>query len=605
MIARQVLVAEGHGLQRYGLALTHADAAERNEALEHILPHFAPELSTLLSALVDTCTGEGDRRETGLALARALNNVTKSDSPLQRGDQMALFVCFMSGLFGPRPERDAVYPARALFATARALRRISRRDELIDQIDADIPSFPLSEPDASRCRSELSVFPDDETNIERAIRAYGGCRVQPRFSSPEPRPPSAFRGFVSTSASVAGRCSHLHVALTTESLPLVLPWCRGCGPAGALRTSCRQSCTRRDNAGRNSRAGPRAGQWLPARQHPSQRLSLTGLNTVPVCIPRLAHLTELHALSDEELVAAAGESAAAKLTRIRLFSAVSVWEMLVARNGRRGDFAAEWQPVLPTHEEGDPLVSADFMYWRAACRSVHWPAADAYGNFIESWLPRLTELTPKLEAELLVLLRQWLRQSADHREQAAGFVPILRERFDALLDDEHASPGSDERVFALIASIASLSQAAWGACVRRLTADPRYDLSDFGRVLDSPRQSGWADELVKDDVFRECHTYLIAGDSVRHMIARPEWTRHALERARGAASVRWLVSRGGHYDFIASPQFASWFRQRGLRAIEDPQTALIELLEIATQTVSDPYIDIVQQHLLDRTLLAD
>ncbi|MCB9519701.1 MAG: hypothetical protein H6699_02345 [Myxococcales bacterium] len=601
-VARTMLVDCGHGLQRYGLSLMHRPDGERRAAIERILTPLAPEVGALLGALWEMWERpEAQRAATGpteatIEVARVLSRNLQADGPLQQASSMAVLVTWLAGLFGIRTERTGRQPARTLFAVARALRRSGRHLDALSHPDTPLPRFPLDRAEADAVVRELSRLPREETDLERLLRALaiaesGWHIARPRREHLRPfRIAHMFlRGWPNASRSLVGRYDHILTGWSFRGAELRADDIDDGTLRGVFVTDAASITSLRAYArtvATPSKAGEFVALGLQSTEHPA-----------------LQAVGELRGLELAAAVARYDDAATqSRVTWLRLQTAVAAGEFLVTRLEHLDDVPGFvlHPPIAPGVANAGPR--SHFMYWRMFCRSIAWKRADVYRDFVEATLPQCESLPPKLQTELFALIRRWVLQSDEHRAAGAAWAPALRataERFVAASDRTWLD---GEWIDALMAALAAVDRDGFVAALEAMLADDRLDVSHFDRLIDGPRAAGWRKEFVQSPVFGQLHSALRAATGVDAIWGRVEWTRAAMERARGADAVRWLLDPRSYPRFTGSEEMASWFADRGLAALRDPDGAVLELLRIALRHIAPQHLDLLLRAYDARTL---
>lgn len=585
--ARRVLVDSGHGLQRLALTLMHADARTTGTMLEEVLVPLAPEVAPILQALwtlwMEPTQDEDARVERVRILAAAMHPALKPDAPQQRPAHLALLTTWINGLFGSRPDRTHVQPARSLFAVARFLRTIRRNLDLFDHPDVQAPVFPLDRSAAAALVRDLAAFPPDETDLERLLRALAIAEAFPGIARPNLdflRPFSIayprLHPWPIAARSLLGRYDYV---LSGWSFRGHEP---RTGHADAHRlgsnliteqptiTSARSLAR---TIGLHPAIAPALTEALAHSNHPTHQ--------------RIAALAQ----ADTDTLREAHQAAAdhARLTRTRLFDAILAAELLLARAQRaEADADALRDPVPPGPETAG--ARSHFMYWRMVCRSVVPSLKPRYIAFIDTMLDQLDMLPEKLQAELFALARRVLeleRDPALEERWAAAFGTVA----EALRQED--APPHGERLDQLLSILGRLDRDNWLDTLTSLVRSERLGPELLTRVLANTRQGRTARTLAESPLMRELHSRLSGGDATARGPARAAWLRVALHRSPRAEATRWLLDPRHNTALFEDPAFIELFHTRGLHALEEPTDLVIDLLELALSRIPAEDIDVL------------
>lgn len=599
--ARVMLVEQGHGLQRAGISAMSKSDESTTALLRDVLTVLAPEVAPVLQAVQALWLAPDEEQvEHFVELARVLQPHVESDrSPLQKPENLAVLITWLTGIFGSRPDRERRRPARSLFAALRLLRRLRGNLDALDHPDVDLPTFPTSRELSDEITRELSYFPQGESDLERLVRAMAvgeSSRDFGRVNLDHLRPFSvsyhrvrgypvatrtllgrydgivtmwSFRGRELDDREVPARILEANLVLDTTTWASTRAYGRVLGYQGPLAPAFAEALAMRPERG--------------AAHHP---------DTV--------RLAELQGLEPAEIADRLGRASRARRPNSsRVSDAIAAHEYLIARLGKDAEALADWAPIEPEWAGGDDCaVRRHFMYWRAYCRSFLPTAVDAYGAFLERAVPALDELPWKLENEALALLRIWSR----HVEAAKleDFLPALEARLDAILADGDQA-ARDERVLNILSVLGGISWEAWEAGVRKLLAHPQWSEAEWHRILEATRHGATGEALLSSDLFRELGERLAGATTVGAASGRVEWARQLLGRGRGAHNVRWLLHRESWPEVVYSPAYDQWFSENALAAIDAPDTAVVQLLELAATMMSPETVDVAMHHLSERS----
>lgn len=597
--ARMMLLEQGHGLQRAGVAAMRQSEEKTAALLDDVLSVLAPDVAPVLQAVQRLWLAEDDEQtEHFIALAQALApHVANDESPLQQPRNLAVLTTWLTGIFGSRPDRERRRPARSLFAAFRLLRRTRGNIDAFAHPDIDLPTFPTSRALSDEITRELSFFPPRETDLERLIRAMAvgeSTRDFGRIHLDHLRPFALsyrrVRGYPIAARTLLGRYDGIVTMWSFRGRELD----RQGIPARALNANFVFETS--------TWASIRAyGRVLGAKTAISPVLS-EAVGTRPERgaphHPDVARLAELSDLSLEEVAERLGRATRARRpNQQRVSDAIAAHEFLVARLVRDQEALAEWAPIEPEWGDAeDTAVRRHFMYWRTYCRSYLPSATETYTSFVERVVPVLSELPWKMENEALALMRTWSRQV--DKAQVEPFEDALHARLEAILaEGEHAA--RDERVLNLLSVFAGCSFESWSKGVERLLAHEAWQDAEWNRILDGVREADVRDALRASDLFQRLATAFSDEniDTVGVAAGRVEWLRQLLVRGRQSQNIRWLLQRDAWPEVVYAPAFEQWFRDHAIAAIDAPQEAVTQLLQIAATHMSAESIDIPMTYL--------
>lgn len=599
--ARVMLVGQGHGLQRAGLSAMSKTDETTTGLLRDVLSVLAPEVAPVLQAVQALwLASDEDQVEHFVALARALQpHLEDERSPLQQPKTLAVLATWLTGIFGSRPDRDRRRPARSLFAALRLLRRLRGDLDALDHPDVDLPTFPTSRELSDEITRELSFFPQGESDLERLVRAMAvgeSSRDFGRVTLDHLRPfvvsYRRVRGYPVATRTLLGRYDGIVTMWSFRGRELDDREV----PARALEANLVFDTT----TWASTRAYARVLGYRGAVAAPfGEALAMVPERGAPHH-PDIVRMAELHGLEPAEIAERLGRASRARRPNSgRVSDAIGAHEYLVALLSRQPDALPEWTPIEPEWAGGDDCaVRRHFMYWRAYCRSFLPRAADAYASFLARAIPELDTLPWKLENEALALLRIWSR----HADPAAieGFIPTLEARLEAILATDDGA-AKDERVLNILSVLASSSWEVWEAGVRKLLDHPEWADAEWHRILEASRHGATAEVLLSSDLFRDLATKLGGANTAGAASGRVEWARQLLGRGRGAGAVRWLLHREAWPEVVYAPAFEAWFNDRAIAAIEDPEAATVEVLELAAKQMTPETVDIAMLHLAERS----
>jgi hypothetical protein len=597
-IARRILVDNGHGLQRLGLALMHETEGNRHDSLTQILRVLAPDVAPLLESLWNLFHGTEPARERFVALARTLSPMLSMEHPSQRPGNLSLVATWLSGLFGARPERENQQPARALYLAAHALREAGRHVETFEHADAFIPSFPLDSASVRHLVRALGSPFKEPTPLEGLFRVLATAEAGWDIVVARREHLRAFapvydlvRRYPIGGRTVAGRYDYVLTSWSFRGFEVRSPRAdlRGLGddllldaPSVAMARAYSRVLGVRNNG------SAALAHALDNHEHPG-----------------LARLATFFQASDAEVLEQFETSSSQKrLTRDALYTAVSAAEFLISGMESKRTIEGFLLPSPEFPEQAGSGIRGHFMYWRMFCRSTRAAWAESYSSFLATALPRMAELPNKLQTEVLALLNSWLRFDANHRNTAKAWQPSVEATVARVLGDlDEVRTGGDERLQQAMRALLDIDSDAWFVQMEGLLDHEAFTQIELHRLLMGVRMSrGVREPLVRHTVFRRLHRRLADLRTAQGAWARGEWTRLAVERARKAGSLDWLLDARTQARLLASSEFIEWFSDRGQKAIEDADSALIELLELAVAVAPDAQIDLALQRIARATL---
>ncbi len=588
--ARVMLVDCGHGLQRFGVSLMGASDDVCSAAIDEVLTPLAPAVGGLMRALFDVCTNPHDSSDARARLAAEVNIGLAPEGPLLHRSALALVVTWLAGLFGARPEREGRQPARALFATARALRRSGRHADAVLHADGLFPSLPLDRAASRRVVRDLSHLPQKETDFERLVRALAVAEAGWEIARPRKEHLRPFRiahpwlqDCPNASRSLSGRYDYILTGWSFRGAEI-----RGRAVDDHLIASLITDAP--------SIASTRAYARVLAGSGPAPKVVSRALGASDHPVSQL--LSELPGMTAEAVLERYRDAAThANITRRRLFTAVGCAEFLIARG--EVDVPVEGFELLPPQRPSDEesAVRGHFMYWRMFCRSIAWGQAAIYGEFLGEIFPSLGELEPKLQTEVFALCRRWSAHSVEHRASAHGHVESLTGGLTGWLAAEDRGRYGGEWLVSLMGALAVLDPDAWVVSLERLVADDRFDPGVVDRLLEGPRSAGWRDQLIASPSFASLHGSLCPGTAARTARSRVEWIRAAVSRSKNDTAVRWMLDGRAELEIATSEAMATWFRARGLAALEDADAAVLELAILGVEKVGSGHLDLAARHL--------
>lgn len=599
--ARTMLVGQGHGLQRAGIASMSKDDADAQALVRDVLQVLAPEVAPVLHAVQALWMASDTEQESKfIELSSVLSPLLHERSPLQQPAQLAVLTTWLTGIFGSRPDRERRRPARSLFAALRLLRRWRGDAAALTHADVELPTFPMSRELSDDITRELSFFPQGETDLERVVRALAVGESSRDFARPtldHLRPFAVsyhrVRGYPIATRTLLGRYDGISTMWSFRGRELD----DGAVPVPVLESNLVLDTTTWASVrayarvlGANSALSPVLAAALALRPERGAEHH-----------PDLVRIATLQGMSLEDVAEAQARATRARRpSGSRVLDAIAGHEFLVSRLSRDGSALESWAPVEPEWAGGDDCaVRRHFMYWRTYCRSVLPRAQAAYGAFLERVVPVLGDLPWKLENEALALLRIWSR-TAD-ASAVAAFGGPLQERLASILcaDDTTAR---DERVLSILSVLAATSWEQWESGVRGVLALPSWAEAEWHRILEQPRQNDLGDAFVESELFVDLHARFAESDAVGAANGRVEWLRQSMWRGRRAQSVRWMLHRESWPEVVFSAAFAQWFADRGMEALRNPDVAVVEVLELAAGLMTPETVDIAMHHLAERTL---
>ena len=598
-VARTALVRNGHGLQRFGISLMHRSSEEKSTAVREILRPLAPELADVLEPVWEIFAqpellDPKVRHESIVPLAKALDRALGKNAHLQSARGLSLTVAWIAGLFGIRAEKSGRQPARLLFATLRALRSAGRQMQALEHVDSPLPVVPFGRGATDALIRDLSKLPREESNFERLIRALaiaecGWSIARPRRDHLRPfRIVYPFvRGYPNAARSLVGRYDHIFTGWSFRGSELRDDGVKPDWLAGVFLTDS------------PSVTSVRAFARVVATPTPTGGFVSEGLKSTDH--PTLKAIGSFRDEGDESISAGYTESLShEKITYLRLQRSVAAAEYLIAKS-EVGELSGDFT-LLPPHSPDSGGVRGHFMYWRMFCRSIAWKLPDVYRDFLDEIGPTSGELVPKLQTELFALVRRWAMHSDEHRAHAQSWGPWLRDAVTRYFDTAEKGPLDGEWLDVLSAALAACDREGTTGLLARLCAEDGVRVGHIERLLDGVRSAGWRRELVTDPAFAAAHAVLVPSRAADAQRARVEWVRSSLERSRNFDSVRWMLDSRSYPAITGSEEFRAWFENRGLATVQDPDAALVELLELAVRLVSDEHLDIALRALDARTL---
>ena len=585
--ARLLLLHNGHGLQRYGVSLLLADDATRESAVRKVLPALAPQVAPLFGALWSLWAAddadEAERKGHVVALARVLSKMLQPGAVAQQPANLALIACFLQGLFGLRPDREHRQPAVSLFLIGRSLEAIRHDASLLDHPDASLPSFPLTRTDMDALVRELLILPREETDLERLLRALATAEAGHALHRPSldhlrcfaicvPRLhgwPVALRALLGRYDYIVSNWSFRGRELDRADLPLHR--LQACLEVENPSLTNVRALARVSGGGRL----PALNDLLAAADHPTVR-SLATLST----------------LDDDALIAEATRASNAPITkRDAVFEALGALDMLIARAASSAGSLSSLTlpPPLPPQHEGNP-VRAHFMYWRATCRAASPAQRHALLAWLDDVLPNAASLSPKLQAELLALLRQFAQEDAltgHAREAVLRFTGGISEA----IGDAQGPRG--ERLELLLHVQGHLDTDAALATLTRAVHRPGDHLRELDRLLEVVERHRWARELVAHPLFADMHRLLSLRSDSGSRAARMAWIRLCLRGTKSYPAMRDLLDARRNPRLAQADALALWFERDGMAATKDAGRAVEALLDIAVAVQPDEELDTV------------
>lgn len=605
--ARTMLVDQGHGLQRAGVLLMHSSSEVSTELMDTLLPTLSPEIAPLLRSVYHLWNAEGEeQRAAFVELAKIAAPIIQAGKKghkaagAQRRDAISVLVTWLTGIFGSRPDRQLLRPARSLFAALRFLRDSRMQPDALEHPDANLPTFPLSHAASAEIVQALGFVPDDESELESVVRALAVGESARDFGRPTLQHLRPFyegfpnvRNYPVASRTLLGRFDGL---ITNWSF-------RGRDVDSPRVTSADFI----DNLifERTTWASSRAyARILGARRAVASALHDALQADVRSGPPNHPDLARIAALADRELSDVVDELGKATRARrpnnSRVLDAVAGHEFMVARLQRDKDIELDWEPIAPSWDGADEAaaVRRHFMYWRAYCRSVLDTVHESYARFLDEAFANHEELSWKMENEVFALLRQWSQFKASDLEKLEGWRPHLEARLATIVTESSAG---DERVFSLVAALAKCGLDAWWSAVQTVLSAETAHRAELHRMLDLARRESFVEDLREGGQLAALHEKLSADEGTNIQLARIEWTRLVTELAQSNRNIRWLLFRDDWHEITFSDAFSSWFRDEGPAALGAPDDAIIALLELAAREVNRDDIVTVMQHLDART----
>ncbi len=585
-LARLLLVDSGHGLQRLGLLLAHRSDAEKRDALEGILPLLAPAIAPVLSALWQldrpAASDARSREERFVALVEACIEATGRDAAAGSPASVALLFTWVIGLFGFRPDRDGMQPARALWAATHVARAVGRHAEAVSNGDLALPVIPLDRTWSSALiREAAGARGPDPTPFEAAARALALAEWGPELGRPRLDVLEPFgmlfrglRGYPVAARTLLGRYAGVLTGWSLRGAEL---------SGGRLDPALLDAVVIADvpdptvaralgrALGRLGQRGAPLAVAIGRGGHPiAQAIADSGGYGTDVLVERLRD-----AVVDR------------RYTARRLHVAVALLEQLAA-TVESGQPLPETAIPLPEPPTG-AAMAGQFMYWRAFCRANVGALGPVQRQFVASGLAALPSLSGRYALELVALLRSLARNDASSRPAIAAGVEALRGTLRAAL--EAGAPGDAERVSGVLTVLADVDVEAFLDAFAEVVRRDDWVRWDLHRVLDSARRSGALDALVAHDAFARLHRLAADDASPAGAAVRGEWLRTALERARRRSEIRWFTDARTMHGLLAAPRLVDFFAQRGPRAVEHPDDTLVELVEVALRACAEADVD--------------
>lgn len=601
-LTRLMLVQNGHGLQRLGLSLTHAGNDAARQAIADILVPLSPRAGALIQAVWEvwhpTAGDARPRRARFIDLVRAVETFQKGGRPAPT--DLALVATWVPGLFGFRPERENLQPARSLYLACQVLRQSEGRLGALDHPDFDLPDLPLSGEDLGVAIRDLTTWGDNETDLDRVVRALATAESASELHRPRLE---HLRNFflawrILRNQPLAGRA-----LLSRHDYVLSLWSFRGLDVrgdrtdarrlAGAIVVDTPSLGASRSLArvlGNGSPTAAALAQMLGEADHPVARA-----------------LSTLHGAAVDDVIVRYQEAASRRrINPAALHEAIDAAEWLIAR--AEADAVPDSFVLLPPEfpDARGSAIRAHFFYWRAYCRSLLRGRAAGYETFLAETLPRIQELPVKLHGELLALLRTWMRLDPSHRSRATAWLPALHALTEAVLANETLFAAyRGERGELLWTNLAELDGAAFADTIERMLARADWDLRDVYRLIEAPRRAGQSDGWLEAPAFRALHPRLATMTDAHGMHGRAEWTRTMLHRAHKTSAVAWMLDGRRYPEFVGSGAFRDWFADRGRLGLQRADDALIEVLELAVAWMPDAAMDEVLASIGRATLWSE
>ena len=598
-LARRALVENGHGLHRAGIGLMHATHAERSHLAGTVL-NLVPEVAPLLQALFALLhTPPADRAATSAAtrtLLDALHPLLRAESPLKSGPHLGTLVTWLVGLFGPRPDRMGQWPALTLFAAARYLRDISRRQELYGHPDAPLPELPFTRAGFKRALRELGFFPQEESDLERVFRALAAAEVASDLPRPKLDHLRAFKvmiprlkGFPVAARTWLARYEHLLTAWSYRGAELRDRRADARHLAANLITDMPTIGICRAYGRVAGGAHPAAASLCEALLHADH--------------PMMRQLGELFTATGDAAASDAAVSqrleaavAAKAISRESLAFSSAVVDHAVARAGAGNPIIG--LPLRAPELAGSSPLLRHFLYWRAFCRSIDPSDSARYLDFLERLAPSAGDLSVKQLIEVGSLARQVSRKAQTEVKGSPVWGTATATALDGLLAEAAGTPGA-ERYHDLVINLAELDGDALAARLPQLIA--RTPVDELPRLLESIRRSPARGQMVRSEAFAELGHTLAPATSLAAARARVEWVRCAIERAKNAVSVRWLLEPAGDQNWSCGAAFAGFFDSSRGECVAAPEAAVIMLLELAAKSLSEPQRDLVMNQIAAHT----
>ncbi len=582
-VARRILVTNGHGLQRLGVALMHESAATRSEAISTILAPLAPEVGELLQAIW-TFFEEGQRPDGLRALIDTVAPALAAEHAMQTPSSIATLGTWMAGLFGARPDKENQQPARLLFWILQALRGTGRHVEAFDHSDAQLPAFPLTGASATELLRSLPTRVQDATPLEGLARclalAEAGWELGPvkrEHLRPFPALVHFTRRYPIASRTIRGRFDYLITGWSFRGVEVHSQTADLNYLSDDLLLDSPSVATARAY-----------GRVLGARNRASVALA--------ECTRRAGHpiLERIAALKDREdseiLEQLETLISSGRLSRDTLYDTVISAEFLISAMEHHRSVEG-FIPAVPDHpRDGSGLVRSHFMYWRVFCRSVRSEWSNVYEVFLDSMLPQLDTLPGKLQIEMMALLASWIKMTPENVAIAVsrGWNDIAVTTLKDTLDDPEQLRLGAERAQLAFRALAELGTDSYIRGLDMLAAHPAFEQVDVGRILALARTRKQRDDVLNAPSFLVIHRRLADNRTPAGAWGRGEWTRLAVERARRARSLQWLLDPARQSRLLQNPEFIEWFAHKGQTAIARPDDAYIELLEACLPLVDAP-----------------
>jgi hypothetical protein len=574
VIARRILVTNGHGIQRLGVALMHEAAEVRADAVRTILKPLAPEVGELLDGLWGFFE-DGQRSEGLRGLIDLVAPALGPEHALQKPAGIATLGTWFAGLFGARPDKENQQPARLLFWVLQSLRGVGRHVEAFDHSDAILPPFPLAGAAATELLRSLPAQSQDATPLEGLARclalAEAGWELGPvkrEHLRPFPTLVNFTRRYPIASRTIRGRFDYLITGWSFRGVEV--------HSARADLSYLNTDLLLDSPSVASARAYARV---MGARNRASAALG--------ECTRRSGHpiLERIGALNDREdtdiLQQFETLTTSAKLSRDALYDTVIAAEYLISAMEHHRTVEGFIPPVPDHPREQTGLVRGHFMYWRMFCRSVRSEWASLYESFLDSMLPQLDTLPGKLQIEIMALLASWVRMNAENTTVAMerGWNTLTLNTLKETLDDPAQLRLGAERAQLAFRVLAELGGDSYIAGLDVLAAHVSFEQVDVARILSLARSRKQREDVLAAPSFSIIHRRLADSRSATGAWGRGEWTRLAVERARKARSLQWLLDPARQSRMLENPEFIEWFAHKGQNALTRPDDAYLELLE--------------------------